>query len=99
MKRYRYIILFFSLLILFGIVSIYLQPANNTFCSNYATLAAEQYNDSVKSACNFSGLQWSNDVDSQENWCLTVDELITSKKTLARAEALIECKANKLKTE
>lgn len=69
-----------------------LYAANNKFCTNYANLGTEQYKASVEYGCGFSGLRWNDDTAGQKQWCLTVDELTASKETLARAEALIQCK-------
>ena len=94
MGRYKYSIILFLLLGLISLVSSILHAAGEPYCANYARLAVDQYKASIKAKCNFSGLRWNDDFKGQRQWCLTVTETIAGEETLARAEALIQCKKN-----
>lgn len=95
MEKYKYSAL---LIVLFGLISVgstALHAASDSFCSNYAKLSVGQYQASIDAQCKFSGTRWKNDFDGQKKWCLTVQESAASVETVARAEALIQCKSTK----
>jgi len=65
-----------------------------TFCSNYAQLAVEQNKQNKQHQCGFSGLRWSDNLQGQKQWCLSVDQTIAANENQIRQGLLDICLAS-----
>ncbi|MCK5726897.1 MAG: hypothetical protein KAH22_08755 [Thiotrichaceae bacterium] len=73
-----------------------LKEVNNTErnqyrCANYAKTAVEQHQINLDLKCGFKGLRWNKNKKGQENWCLTVLDILSDKENIAREEKLSGC--------